>query len=75
MCERVARQRYHPADEPASSRAWIMQEFFLSPRILVYGTNQLYWKCRFKVKTNGGYIEEFALTGGAYNLIILSITQ
>lgn len=32
--------------EPLSSRGWTLQERLLSPRILHYGTNQMYWECR-----------------------------
>jgi Heterokaryon incompatibility protein (HET) len=33
-------------DEPLNSRAWTLQERILSPRILHYGTDQMYWECR-----------------------------
>jgi hypothetical protein len=30
---------------PLSSRGWTLQEFVLSPRHLLYGAHQIYWKC------------------------------
>jgi hypothetical protein len=32
--------------EPLDSRAWTMQEFLLSTRILYYGTKEVAWRCR-----------------------------
>ena len=34
----------HP--EPLDCRAWTLQEFLLSPRILYYGSNEVIWRCR-----------------------------
>jgi hypothetical protein len=31
---------------PLNSRSWVMQERFLSPRIVHCGKNQLFWECR-----------------------------
>jgi hypothetical protein len=33
-------------DAPLNSRSWVMQERFLSPRIIHCGKNQLFWECR-----------------------------
>ena len=33
-------------DAPLNRRAWVMQERFLSPRSLHFGTKQLFWECR-----------------------------
>lgn len=35
--------------DPIHGRAWTMQEHLLSPRLLVYGTLQLFWICRSKI--------------------------
>ncbi|KAH6714411.1 heterokaryon incompatibility protein-domain-containing protein [Leptodontidium sp. MPI-SDFR-AT-0119] len=32
--------------EPLDSRAWTLQEFLLSPRILYYGSHEIVWRCR-----------------------------
>jgi hypothetical protein len=32
-------------DAPLNSRPWVMQERFLSPRIIRCGRNQLFWEC------------------------------
>ena len=31
---------------PVSNRAWVMQERFLAPRVLHFGSEQLLWECR-----------------------------
>lgn len=31
---------------PLNSRAWVLQEMLLSPRILHFGENQIYWQCQ-----------------------------
>jgi hypothetical protein len=33
-------------DEPLSRRGWTLQERLLSPRIIHYGKQQMYWECR-----------------------------
>jgi hypothetical protein len=40
--------------EPIDSRAWTMQEHFLSKRLLRFGTSQLVWECREGVEVDGG---------------------
>lgn len=34
------------ADEPLNKRAWALQERLLSPRMLIFGSRDLYWECR-----------------------------
>ncbi|PPQ98372.1 hypothetical protein CVT26_013578 [Gymnopilus dilepis] len=36
---------YGPSVEPLHERAWVMQEWMLSPRTLHFGTFGLYWEC------------------------------
>ena len=33
-------------DSPLATRAWILQERLLSPRILYFGSGKLYWECQ-----------------------------
>jgi hypothetical protein len=33
-------------DEPLNRRSWILQERILSPRVLHFGSEQLFWECR-----------------------------
>ena len=33
-------------DLPLSQRGWVMQERLLSPRVLHFGQNQIYWECQ-----------------------------
>ncbi|ETS74894.1 hypothetical protein PFICI_13378 [Pestalotiopsis fici W106-1] len=60
-------KRYEPTAEdlnkldmkgPLSSRGWTLQEFVLSPRHLLYGAHQIYWKCAV------GYFSADGLTNG-----------
>ncbi|PMD47683.1 HET-domain-containing protein [Hyaloscypha variabilis F] len=32
--------------EPLDSRGWALQEYLLSPRVLYYGSRELFWKCQ-----------------------------
>lgn len=34
------------AEEPLNKRAWALQERLLSPRMLIFGSHDLYWECR-----------------------------
>ncbi|KAF8849948.1 HET-domain-containing protein [Acephala macrosclerotiorum] len=35
----------HLASSPLSSRAWVLQEYLFSPRILHFGKEQIFWEC------------------------------
>ncbi|KAE8450778.1 hypothetical protein EG329_005691 [Mollisiaceae sp. DMI_Dod_QoI] len=35
----------HNASAPLSERAWVIQEYLFSPRILHFGKEQLFWEC------------------------------
>lgn len=48
---------YDTAEDPINSRAWTLQEFLLSPRILDFGTRQLRWHCRSRRYFDGGLPE------------------
>jgi Heterokaryon incompatibility protein (HET) len=47
---------YYEQDEPINSRAWTLQEQILSPRLLVYGSHTLQWRCRNKTCNLGDYV-------------------
>lgn len=53
------------SDEPISKRAWALQEKILSPRLLVYATHTLQWRCRTIDRNLGDYIHNpvFHVTG------------
>ncbi|KAF4624548.1 hypothetical protein G7Y89_g13622 [Cudoniella acicularis] len=36
----------HIDQSPLSHRAWVMQEYLFSPRVLHFGRQQLFWECR-----------------------------
>lgn len=38
--------RFPPQNNPLYSRAWALQERILSQRVLIFGSDQLYWDCR-----------------------------
>jgi hypothetical protein len=40
--------------EPINQRAWTLQESWLSPRLLIYGTGPLQWQCLSAAKSLGG---------------------
>ncbi|CAM1503124.1 Fc.00g079000.m01.CDS01 [Cosmosporella sp. VM-42] len=64
----------HPAfsiekidDSPLDKRGWVLQERVLSPRILYYGTQQLYWECsQLAGRQDGKYrdVAQDSLRGG-----------
>ena len=39
-------------DEPINGRAWALQERFLSPRLLIYTWDELFWQCDAGIKSN-----------------------
>jgi hypothetical protein len=45
---------YWPNKEPLSSRAWTLQERMLSPRILNYGSWQIWWECAESIQCDRG---------------------
>lgn len=47
-------QAYKPPNQPIDFRAWTLQERLLSPRILIYTENQLFWECQTMLMSNGG---------------------
>ena len=47
-------RQYNPEQEPISLRAWTLQEHMLSPRILDYSTEQLWWLCSDAVLYDNG---------------------
>ncbi|OTA97779.1 hypothetical protein M434DRAFT_65246 [Hypoxylon sp. CO27-5] len=50
-------KRFDPiADEPLSTRAWTLQERLLSPRIIHYARDQMYFECESCVKSEDGFI-------------------
>ncbi|KAK3377496.1 heterokaryon incompatibility protein-domain-containing protein [Podospora didyma] len=45
-------------DTPLDQRGWVLQEKMLSPRIIYYGAQQLYWECRERsVRQDGKYYD------------------
>ena len=54
---------YYPATEPLNRRAWALQERLLSPRVLTYGSWQLYWRCHSLQHCDGGSTEWFHWQG------------
>ncbi|KAF2095905.1 HET-domain-containing protein [Rhizodiscina lignyota] len=51
----LQQQFYHDfLTEPINKRAWTLQERLLSPRILIYGTHELWWQCQAEQLSNGG---------------------
>ncbi|KAH8670419.1 heterokaryon incompatibility protein-domain-containing protein [Tricladium varicosporioides] len=42
----IVRNDCNPLTEPIHSRAWTLQEYILSPRIIEYGTKHVRWICK-----------------------------
>ena len=40
--------RHNIADSPLNQRAWVLQERYLSPRVLHFGGTQVLWECRMR---------------------------
>ncbi|KAK2767497.1 hypothetical protein FQN54_003654 [Arachnomyces sp. PD_36] len=49
-------KRFDPiADEPLSSRGWTLQERLLSPRIVHYAADQMYFECEWRLRSEDGF--------------------
>ena len=48
-------------EEPLDGRAWALQEFLLSPRVLYFSSQQLVWECQTVRYTDGGNPESQGL--------------
>ncbi|KAL4889851.1 heterokaryon incompatibility protein-domain-containing protein [Aspergillus ambiguus] len=60
------------ADEPLSSRGWTLQERVLSPRIIHYAADQMYFECDYTLLSEDGF--EF-LNGSCFSLARCVDTQ
>ncbi|KAH6662543.1 heterokaryon incompatibility protein-domain-containing protein [Halenospora varia] len=54
-------------DEVIESRAWTFQEAWLAPRLLIYGSGPVQWRCLSKVRTQG--LKEEEVKPGKLNLL------
>lgn len=54
---------YDPIIEPLNTRGWCFQERLLSPRLLTYGSWQMYWQCQSKHFCDGGDVSRFEPVG------------
>ena len=54
---------YYPTTEPLNKRAWALQERLLSPRVLTYGSRQMFWHCQSAQYCDGGDINRFDKRG------------
>jgi hypothetical protein len=55
--------RGHSVSEPINSRAWKLQESWLSPRMLIYGEGPVRWKCLSCEKIEGYEGEDMRILG------------
>ncbi|ERF73129.1 hypothetical protein EPUS_09127 [Endocarpon pusillum Z07020] len=56
---------YEPSGEPLENRAWALQERTLSPRVLAYGSWQVWWKCCSALLCDGGTVDNFGRKGAS----------
>jgi hypothetical protein len=54
---------FEQPQDPLYTRAWTLQETTLSPRTLIYSSNQLFWKCRTRFHADGGYMDWNGFSG------------
>jgi len=50
---------YEPPSEPINQRGWALQERLLSPRVLTFGSQQMYWQCQSGLQCGGGSLRKF----------------
>jgi Heterokaryon incompatibility protein (HET) len=50
---------YAPRSEPLNTRGWALQERLLSPRVLTFGSQQMYWQCQSEIQCDGGSVRKF----------------
>jgi Heterokaryon incompatibility protein (HET) len=50
---------YNPRQEPLNQRGWALQERLLSPRVLTFGSHQMYWQCQTDLQCDGGSLRMF----------------
>lgn len=67
--------RYPP--EPISKRAWTLQESILSPRCLIFATQQVFWKCTKAFWKDGGFTDwpTFQKNSGCWTNLGLAYTN
>ncbi|KAL8300887.1 hypothetical protein RB597_009384 [Gaeumannomyces tritici] len=62
--------RNEPPPEPITTRAWTLQEAFLSRRLLIFAANQMYWCCSSGYSEESGTLWE-RIFGGAESPVAL----
>jgi hypothetical protein len=50
-------------ESPLSKRGWVLQERMLSPRVLSFGEEQIYWECRELCNGSETYLHGFDTHG------------
>lgn len=55
--------RIQPPPEPITTRAWTLQEAFLSRRLLIFAANQMYWCCSSGYSDESGALRERTFGG------------
>lgn len=55
------------SSEPLNTRAWVLQESVLPPRIVSFGREQWLWKCPSRYATEDGLVDEPRVEGDSLN--------
>ncbi|KAL0947866.1 hypothetical protein HGRIS_010501 [Hohenbuehelia grisea] len=50
----ITTPKYEPSSEPLHTRGWCMQEYFLSPRELIFASHTLQYRCRISTRNIAG---------------------
>ena len=74
---REEEQIYRYPPEPISKRAWTLQESILSPRCLIFATQQVFWKCTKAFWKDGGFTDwsTFQENSGCWTNLGLAYTS
>ena len=74
---RSEEQIYRYPPEPISKRAWTLQESILSPRCLIFATQQVFWKCTKAFWKDGGFTDwaTFQENSGCWTNLGLAYTN
>ncbi|GKT60890.1 het-domain-containing protein [Colletotrichum tofieldiae] len=63
-----------PDSEPISTRGWTLQESLLSNRMVIFSSNQLFWRCHTSGVGRGGSLDDFAFRAISHTNVFSAIS-